>query len=130
MGCGRFAHKTLRMGEVGGVEDGLSLSQYGDCLIEVHHGGRQHAKAGVAVLFVIPRKEDLAMSAAVKEATETGWEIRSVLERAELTFGERIVVGNVGAAMRLGDTEIGIEHRDGFGQHNSATVGVNGELPR
>ena len=58
------------MGEVSGVEDSLPLSQDGDGLREVHHGGHQHAEAGMAVFVVVPRKEDLAMSAAVEQTTE------------------------------------------------------------
>ena len=51
------------------------------------------------MLVVVPGKEDLAMSAAVEETTEAGWEVGPVLEGAELALGERIVVGDVGAAM-------------------------------
>ena len=87
------------MGEVCGVEDGLALSQHDGRLIEVHHGGRQHTEAGMAVFLVVPRKEDLAMSAAVEETTEAVGEVRPVLERAELAFGEGIVVRDIGAAM-------------------------------
>lgn len=53
------------MGVVGGVEDGLALSQHGGRLTEVNHGRRQHAEAGMSVVVVVPGEEYLAVSAAV-----------------------------------------------------------------
>jgi hypothetical protein len=61
----------------------------------------QQSKARMMVLGVVPGEEDVAMRPCVLDRAETLREIRSVLERLELRFRERVVVRDVGTAVGL-----------------------------
>ena len=74
------------------------------------------------------REELLAEGAAVLDAAEAIRELGPVLQSPELAFRIRVVVGNVGAAVGLGDAEVGHQKGDGFGGHGRAAVGMNVEL--
>ena len=103
------------MSLVGHIEYSLTVSQDFGRLAEVDHGGRQQADAGMAVLVnvlstlapVVPVKELLAEGAGILQAAEAVREIRTVLERAELAFRIRVVIGNIGAAMCFSNSKIG-----------------------
>jgi len=62
---------------------------------------RHHADAGVAMLAVVPGDELLADFACVLDAGEVLGKLRSVLERFELRFGKRIMVGDVWTGVSL-----------------------------
>src|SRR5712692_5354290 len=66
----------------------------------MHVGGRQQAKTAVMVLGVVPREEDVAVGPGVLDRAEPVRERRSVLQRLELRFGERVVVAATSAAER------------------------------
>ena len=66
----RFADEALRVGEVGGIEDGLALLEDRGRLAEVDPGGREHANAGVAMVVVVPGEETVAEGVAVLGAAE------------------------------------------------------------
>ena len=94
----------------------------------VHHGGRHHADAGVAMLVVVPGEKRLAEGAAVLDAAEAIRKLGAVLHGAELAFRIRIVVGSIGPAVGLGDAQIGQQKGHRLGAHGRAAVGVDGEL--
>jgi len=66
------------------------------------------------VLGVVPREENVAVGAGVLDRAEPFRERRPVLQRLELRFGEWVVVGNVGAAMRLRDPRSASRNATGF----------------
>ena len=51
-----------------------------------------------------------------------------VFEGLEVGFRERVVVGGVGPAVRLGDAEIGQHQGGSLGLHRPAAIGVEGQL--
>ena len=59
-----------------------------------------------------------------KRLGNSGWYFR-VLKWA---LRERVVVGGVGPAVRLGDAEVGQHQGGGLGLHGAAAVGVEGQL--
>lgn len=67
--------------------------------------GREQADAAVIVLGVVPGREALAKAACILNRAEAFPELGSVLRGLELTFRERVVVGDVGPA------EAGRPHR-------------------
>ena len=73
----------------------------------VNHVRRQHRDATVVVFVVVPVEEALAMGAAGFQRAESIRELRPVLQRFELAFRKRVVVGHTGPTMRLGHAEIG-----------------------
>ena len=79
-------NEAVRVGQVGGVENGLTLFTDGRSLAEVDHGGRQHADAGMAMVVVIPGEESLAEGVAVLKAAEAIGELGAILHGAKLTF--------------------------------------------
>ena len=123
-------HEALGMGRVGGHEHLLPLRADRGGLAEVHDGGREKSQAAVTVLVVVPGEEALAERAPVFERAEAIRELRTVLQGLELRFRERVVVGDVGAAVGLGDAEVGQEQRHGLVRHRRAAVGMDRELAR
>src|SRR5206468_9668709 len=94
------------MRRVGRVEDLTPLVAHTSGLIEMHDGGRQKPKAAVAMLLVVPAEEDLPKCTAILNRSKTLRKLRTILQRFELRFGKRIVVGDMRTAMRFGDPEI------------------------
>lgn len=82
------------------------------------------------MLVVVPGEELLAEGAAVLNAAEAIRKAGPVLQGAKLAFRVRVVVRNVGSAVRLGDAQVGHQERHWFGAHDFSTVGVNGQLAR
>src|SRR5882757_9988650 len=80
------------------------------------------------VLGVVPREEVLAVRSRVLPGAEALGEVRPVLERLELSFRERVVVGDVRPRVRLGDAEVGQQERHGLRRHRRAAVSVKREL--
>ena len=80
------------------------------------------------MLLVVPLEKLLAEGAAVLDAAEAIRELRAVLHGSKLAFRIRIVVGNIGSAVGLGDAQVG--HQKGYrlGLHDPAAVGMDGEL--
>ena len=114
--------------DIGGVEDLLALGD-DDRGAAVMKGGRgEEADAGMVVLFVVPVKEWLAEGPGVLERTKAIGETRPVLQSAKLAFGIGVVVGDVGAAVGLGDAEVAEEEGHGFGGHGGAIIGVDLQL--
>jgi hypothetical protein len=93
---------------VSGVEYHLTLRQDGLGFAEMNHGRGQQPEAGVPVLLVVPPEKLLTEGAAVLDAAEAVREVRPVLHRAELALRMQVVVGNRGAAVRLGDAQVSV----------------------
>ena len=55
-------------------------------------------------------------------------EFGGVLERLELAFGERIVVGDVGSAVGFGDGQAAQQLGHGLGRHGRSAIAVDGQL--
>jgi hypothetical protein len=96
----------------------------------MHDGRRQKPQAAVAVLLVVPAEEDLPKGPAILDRSEPLRKLRTILERFELRFGKRIVVGDLRTAMRFGDPEIGEQQRHRLALHRRAAVCMKGQLPR
>jgi hypothetical protein len=96
------------MGQVSGIEDELTLLEDIVSLAIVDDLRGEETDAGTPVLLVVPGEEELRKRAAVLDGTKAVREIGPVLHGAELTFRVRIVVGDMGAAVSLGDTLIAL----------------------
>src|SRR6202049_3732607 len=121
--------EAFGMDAVGGIENGLALFEDERGLVVVDHGRREQAQPGVTVFVVIPAKKSLRKSPAILNAAETVRELRSIFHGAELAFRIRIVVGDVWAAVRFGDTQVGQQKGYRLGTHRTAAIGVQRELP-
>ena len=95
--------------------------------IEMNRLGRHEANTAVAVFDVVPGKEALAVGTCLPDRTKALGEIESILQGSELGFGVRVVVGNVGVALGLGDPEIDQQFGLGLGAHAGAAIGVERE---
>ena len=71
---------------VRGIEHGRAARQNGRGFPEVNHRRGEQTDAGMAMLLVVLMEELLAEGAAVLDATEMIWELRTVFQRAELAF--------------------------------------------
>ena len=91
---------------------------------------RHHADATVAMLRVVPIEEALAMGAGILDAAEAFRKVGAIFQGPELRLRERVVVGDVGSAVGLGDVQIDQQLRDGLGAHAGAAVGVQGQRAR
>ena len=61
----------------------------------------------MVMVLVVPVEELTAEASGVLDAAEAFWEAWLVLQRFEVAFGERVVVGGVRTVMRAGDAHIG-----------------------
>lgn len=88
-------------------EDSLAVVKNlgGEAVVNVVR--RQRGDAAVVVFVVVPLEEALAMGAGIFERAEAIRELRPVLQGFELAFRERVVIGDRGPAVGLGDAEIG-----------------------
>ena len=79
------------------------------------------------MLVVVPGEEFLTKGAAVLNTAESIGETGPVLQSAKLAFRVRVVVGNVGSAVRLGNAKVVQQKRNVFGAHHFPPVSMNGE---
>src|ERR1700680_3937391 len=93
--------EALGMRRVGGGEDVLPMRAHRSGPAEVDNGGREEAEPAVTALVVVPAKKVLPERAAILDRSESFRKLGTVLERLELRFRERIVVGHLRAAVRL-----------------------------
>ena len=87
------------MSRIGGGEHGAAR---GDALLsqaEVHVVGRQQAEAAVVMGGVVPGEELVPVGTGVLDRAKAIGERRPVLEGLELRLRERVVVGDVRAAV-------------------------------
>ena len=107
MRTGSPKDEAFWMKPIGGIQNALTVFMDFRCEAIVDHGGSHHGDPRVAMVIVVPGEESLTKGAAVLDAAEAVWKRRPVFHRSKLTFREWIVVGCVGAAVGLGDAEIG-----------------------
>src|SRR5450830_1723596 len=91
-------------------------------------GRSQISDAGVVVLVVVPGEEPLAEDAPLLDRAEAAGELRAVLQGLELRLRDGVVVGHVGPAVGLFDTQVRQELGHGPGAHRASAVGVSGQL--
>jgi hypothetical protein len=125
---GHAVHEALGMGTVSVGEDGRAVGRprVGEAVVDIV--GRQHGEAAVMMVVVVPVDEVGAVMSRILGGTEAFGEAWAVLERLEVSLGEGVVVGDMGARVGLGDAEIGEEQRHRLGGHRGAAIGVDGEL--
>ena len=116
------------MGQVGGRERVLPCGEQPRRLSEVDDCGREQSQAPMVMFVVVPGEERAAEAKAVLLGIETVGELRPVLERFEVALRERIVVGDMRPAVRLGDAQRGQQLSDALGAHRRSAVGVDRQL--
>ncbi len=111
------------------AENNLAL---GDDLISpvvVEHFRREQTDAAVVVLGVVPEQGDLAERAGILDRAEPfGGNSARAFQGFELAFRERVVIGDVRAAMGLGDAEVGQKQSHGLGRYRGAAAGMDRKL--
>ena len=65
------------------------------------------ADPGVMMILIVPVEEAAAEAFGVLNAAKAAGEARLILQRLEMTFGERVVIGGVRPIVRSGNAEIG-----------------------
>ena len=75
----------------------------------VKHGGSEQSDTGVMMFLVVPAEEVEGKDSGVPDRSEAVGEAWPILQGTELAFRVRVVVGDVGAAVGLGDPEIAEE---------------------
>jgi hypothetical protein len=84
----------------------LSLLDYSLVAAVVQGLWGHEANSRVVVFIVIPIEEGSAKFSSMLDASELFGEGGLVLESAELAFGIRIVIGNLGSAVRLCHSQV------------------------
>ena len=87
-------------------------------------------QAAVIVVVVVPAEEVVPERPAICQGPKAFGKRWAVLQGLELGFGKRVVVGDVGATVRLRDAEIGEEQGDRLARHGRATVRMHREGAR
>ena len=106
----------------------LGYDPVGQAVVEAF--GSEQGQPAMMVLAVVPGKEVLAEGARVVQRTEPLGKGRAVLERLELAFRERIVVGDPRPAQAAAFAEVGKLPHQGFGLERGAAVGMNCQRTR
>src|SRR6516162_4228186 len=113
---------------ISNIEHRLPLPQDAFRLTVVHHRRREQAQAGMSMLLVIPTEKSLTESTTVLHTSETVRELRSILQRAELTFRVRVVVRDVRTAVCFSHPQIGQRKGHRFAAHGRSAIGVQRAL--
>jgi hypothetical protein len=69
------------------------------------------------VLLVVPAKELNAEGTCLLDASKASRKRGAILQRLERTLGKRVVIGDMGTAVRLGDAQILKEQSNRLGAH-------------
>ena len=94
----------------------------------MHHRRREHRDPRMPVLGVIPLQQLSRERLRVLEAAQARRKARRVLDRFELALRVRIVIGDMGARMRLGHPQIYEQLGHALAGHRRAPVGMDCEL--
>jgi len=108
----------------------LALLEYLSGAPIMHIGWGQQLNPAMVVMIVVPVKKTQAPASSIWRTTKASWKIRAVLQGLELRFRIRIVIGNIGARMGFGHTQIGQQHRHGLGNHCRTSIRMQGQLLR
>ena len=125
---GRLVHEASGVFTKRLIEGDLTGGVNGVGLAVVDLVRRHQPDPGMVMVLVVPGKEASAENFSVLDTAEAFGEPGLILQRLEMAFGERIVVGCVRAVMRSGHTEISQQKYGGLGFHRAAPIGVQGEL--
>src|SRR5208282_1605997 len=96
------------------IEGDLTGRVNGIDLAIMHLVRRHQANPRMVMVLIVPIEELTAEASGVLDAAEALWEAWLVLQRLEVAFGERIVVGGVRAVMRTGDAKVGEQEHGGL----------------
>ena len=86
--------------------------------------GCHQADTDVVMVFVVPCEEASAECFGVLDAAEPVRELRLILQRLEMAFRERVIVGDMRSAMRLCYAEVGEQQCRCLGLHGSSAIGM------
>jgi hypothetical protein len=128
--CGWFrllSDEAFGVSAEGAVEGDLTGGVDLIGLTVVHLVGRHQADTGMMMVLIVPSEEAAAERFGM-DATEVPRKLRLVFHGFEVAFRERIVVGGVRSAVRVGDTEIDEQQRGGLGAHRTAAIGLQSKL--
>ena len=92
--------------------------------------GRHQADAAVTMNGVVPTEEHLAVRASIFDRAEARREVRPILQGFELRFGVRIVVRDMGSAVRFADIQVHEQRGDRLRAHAAAAIGVQRQRAR
>ena len=90
--------------------------------------GRHETDPSMVVVLIVPGEEATAELFGILDAAEAAGEFGLVFESLEVGLRERVVIGRVRPAMRLGDAEVGQHQGGSLGLHRPAAIGVEGQL--
>jgi len=110
------------------VQNDLTAFELLVCMAVVHVSRRKQRQRAVAVLMIVPVEKRLAKFTRVRETSERLRKLGLILQRLEVRFDVRIVVGNVWPRVRFGHPQIRKQKGNRLGSHGTAAVGVNGEF--
>ena len=125
---GRAADEAFWMTLVGDIKDGLPFGDKLGSLTVMNRGRGQQLQAGVMVLMVVPGKQLLAETPRILDGAEAVRIVRPVLHGFEMSFREKIVVGDMGAAVGFDDAEVSEQQGQGLRCHRRTAIGVQREL--
>src|SRR5206468_10413205 len=83
----------------------------------VDHSRIEKTESGMTVLVVVPGKELLRETSGILKRSKAIRETGPVLQSPEVAFRIRVVIGDMRAAVGLGDPQVGHQKGDGFGCH-------------
>ena len=113
----RTIDEAFGVDDVGSVKNCLALLDDKRGLAMVKHRGSEQTDPGVMMILVVPAEEVDGKDSGVLDRSEAVGEAWPILQGAELAFRVRVVVGDVGAAVGLGDPEIAEEESYRLGGH-------------
>ena len=114
---GRPADEALGMSAVSGIQNDTPLLDGFRRQAMMHDSRKEKAWSGMAVLVVIPGEELLGERAGILQRPKTFRETGPVFQSPEVAFRIWVVVGDMRAAVGLGDAEVRHQKGDGFGCH-------------
>ncbi len=80
------------------------------------------------MFFVVPAEEIDGEGSGIVDGAETIREAGAVFQGTELAFRIRIVIRDVGTAVRFRDPQIAEQESKGLGGHRRTAIGMDGEL--
>ena len=102
----RPANKAFGMSAVSSIENGAPLFKRLRRQTVMNHSRGEKTQPGVAVLVVVPGEEFLGKRPGVLQAPKAFRETGPVLQSPEMTLRIRVVIGDMRAAVGLGDPQI------------------------
>lgn len=101
------AREPLWMFAEGALEHLASMLEHFVCEPVVHLRRREEAQRAVVMFVVVSAKERASEGKTILQRAAAIGKLRPILHGLELALAERIVVGHVGSAVRLGNPQVG-----------------------